>query len=311
VATFYTISDRRFFIGTAALLNSLALAGHTDDTVVLDCGLTDDQRRRLGESSRVVPAPREHGTGGAPLKPVAVPDTAGGVVVLIDSDMLVTGSLEPLLAAAEEGRVAAFADLTPERRFESWQAALGLPAPPREQPYVNAGLIAFSTVHQPALLRRWRELCRVAIDAGGPSPEPAGPFWKLEQDVLNALLMTEVEAGALAVFDHRRAPMPWNGADVRVEDVRLLRCRGRGGDVLVLHHAGPGKPWDGDAWRAYLFDPFVSLLPRVLFGPDVRLRLRRRDVPPGLWPGRAGAVVRFSGRVVRALRRRLPPRRRG
>ena len=57
---------------------------------------------------------------------------------------------DPILADADRGRIVAFVDQLavlkdpPNRRFSEWQKLLGLTAPVRDQPHVNAGLIAFS-----------------------------------------------------------------------------------------------------------------------------------------------------------------------
>ena len=70
-ATFYTVTDAEFFPGTVALLNSLRLVGHREPLVVLDNGLTPEQR----DAAR----PGCHGRGGsrgigfdAPADPEAV-----------------------------------------------------------------------------------------------------------------------------------------------------------------------------------------------------------------------------------------------
>jgi hypothetical protein len=55
---FYTISDARFFLGTVALLNSLHQFGHTETLVILDCGLTETQRRHLEPFAVMVPFDR-------------------------------------------------------------------------------------------------------------------------------------------------------------------------------------------------------------------------------------------------------------
>jgi hypothetical protein len=63
----------------------------------------------------------------------------------------------------------------------------------------------------------------------------------------------------------------------------------------MLHYSYRPKPWQGRAWFRVTDDAFVELLPRVLCGDDVTLRLDPRAFP--LW-ARPGAVPRA---VVRAL----------
>src|SRR5262245_63535210 len=107
-STYYMITDEAFFIGTVALLNSLRLTGNGGEFVALDCGLSPSQRERLAQHCRVEPARREDGFMGHPLKPVAWAPDVPGAVVMIDSDMLITGSLDPLLRDAADGRIATF-----------------------------------------------------------------------------------------------------------------------------------------------------------------------------------------------------------
>ena len=49
--TYFTVSTHRFFLGTVALLNSLRLTGNAGELVVLDAGLTPDERELLERSS--------------------------------------------------------------------------------------------------------------------------------------------------------------------------------------------------------------------------------------------------------------------
>ena len=202
-ATYYTITDEAFFVGTVALLNSLRLTGHKGELVALDCGLTPIQRERLAHHCRVEPARRESGHWGYPLKPFAWRPQDTPIVVMIDSDILVTGSLDPLLRDAGMGRVAMFVDLMallpdlPNRSFSEWQDGLGLSGPLRPQPYLNCGLIAFSHTSWPHLLDRWRETCQLAANAAEQDRHrrltwSENPFAFPEQDALNAILMSEV-----------------------------------------------------------------------------------------------------------------------
>ena len=104
---------------------------------------------------------------GHPLKPVAWQPDVPGPVVMIDSDILITGSLDPLLRDAANGRIAAFVDWRmeadgSERRFGEWQSDLELAGPPRRQPHVCSGLIAFAVEAWPHLLARWRDVAQRA-----------------------------------------------------------------------------------------------------------------------------------------------------
>ena len=45
---FYCVADERYFLGAVGLVNSLRLLGHGEPIVLLDCGLTGEQRDLLG-----------------------------------------------------------------------------------------------------------------------------------------------------------------------------------------------------------------------------------------------------------------------
>ena len=96
-ATFYTIANARYFLGLVALLNSLRLKGHDEELVVLDEGLTPEQRERLEPHVTLVELPRER-LSATPCSPKPYPrpcSSPTGVVTLIDSDMIVTQPLAP------------------------------------------------------------------------------------------------------------------------------------------------------------------------------------------------------------------------
>jgi hypothetical protein len=308
-ATYYTITDEGFFVGTVALLNSLRLTGHHGEIVALDCGLTPTQRTRLAPHCRVVPAHRESGYWGYPLKPFAWRPDVDGVVVMIDSDILVTGSLDTLVSDAARGKIGMFVDLMailatpPNRSFPEWQKALELVGPLRRQPYLNAGLIAFSVAAWPHLLDRWRETCRLAATASENGRQrdlrwSEDPFAYPEQDALNAILMSEVASEALAMYDYALAPITDARASVELRDVGRLRCVNDARDTLLLHHTGRPKPWERRAWVAGPYSAFAGLLPRVLFGGDVALRLDPADVPAWLRPDARGGAVRVGVRSL-------------
>lgn len=301
-------------MGTVALLNSLRLTGHEGELVVLDCGLTASQRDRLAPHCRVESAHRETGNWGYPLKPFAWrPETSTSVAVMVDSDIIVTDSLESLLQDAAQGKIAMFVDLMallgdpPGRLFTEWQHALGLASPPRPQPYLNCGLIAFSVTAWPDLLARWVDACRLAahatISEGEPRrPWPDNPFAFPEQDAFNAILMSEVPPAAIAPRDYELAPITQREA-VRVEDPARLRCVNLGRQTLLLHNTARPKAWERRAWAVAPYRAFAELLPRILFGADVPLRLERADVPAWLRPGLGGRAAELGTSSARGLLR--------
>ena len=123
-----------------------------------------------------------------------------GSVIVIDSDMIVTGPSTTSSRLPAKGKSVRIPDFPAVRGrwFPEWHETLGLRAPLRPDVYVNTGLVAFSTVHWPHLLERWREACELI-----PSREMWGsrsPFNAPDQDALNALLMSEIPREALALL---------------------------------------------------------------------------------------------------------------
>ena len=85
-----------------------------------------------------------------------------GTVVVIDSDIVVTASLDPALELARAGKIVACPAWTAEVRkrwFAEWEETLELRAPLRREEWVHNGFIVFSTEHWPEFLQRWWEVC--------------------------------------------------------------------------------------------------------------------------------------------------------
>jgi hypothetical protein len=308
-ATFYTVSNSRFFLGTVALLNSLRLTGNQGPLVVLDAGLSSLQRARLGRHCTIAELPVEVAANLALSKPFPYYLGATGTVIIIDSDVIVTQSLEPILIEAERGKICAVPDPDDLRWFGEWQEIFELEGRPRRQPCVNSGFLAFSTWHWPRLLERWWQACqrvpharvtwgqaarsRVVVAVRAPrsgSADPIdGPLG--DQDALNALLMTEFPAEALSLLPSEVEVFRVHLMQARIVDQRTLACTFRARQTLLLHYNGSPKPWESAAWAQVRPDPYVSLLPRVLLGKGVALRLERRDLPIWLTGGVRGRIA--------------------
>ena len=312
VARFFTLADSGFFVGAVALLNSLRLTGHEQELVVLDCGLTADQRRILEGGGVTLVDTSDRESRAYFLKPYPAGLDPDGIVVIIDSDMAVTASLEPILARAAEGQVCIFPDHPTDLRrwFEEWHELFQLRAPLRRDTYMNAGFIALSTEKWQWFLQRWSDLCArlpgQTVELGNP---PA--LAQRDQDALNALLMSEVPREAIDL-------LPSYELDLRriaVEDPESLLCVADGRRQPILHLALTPKVWQPGGWkRVGMNTAYVRLLPRLLFSSDVAVRLDPEDVPlwvrPGLVPS---AVVRTISpyarfRTVPARARRAPRR---
>jgi hypothetical protein len=293
-ATFYTIADAGFFPGLVALLNSLRLTGNSGELVVLDRGLTASQRSLL--DGHVTLAELPEALAGRPMLLKAYPHflEPAGIVVVVDSDMIVTRSLADIAALAGDGRICIFPDPPPhrDRWFAEWEEELELRAPLRRRTYLNAGFLALSTDHWPDLLARWWELCdRVPREQHFGRFEQ--PFWAGDQDVLNAILSSEVPEEALAELPEEGEAYPDDLLETVVVDEQTLRCELRGRAPTILHYSLGPKAWERKAWVRLRDDAYVRLLPRLLFGDDVAVRLESKSVPLWLRPGaRARALVR-------------------
>lgn len=284
-AAFYCVSDARYFLGAVGLVNSLRLQGHREPIYVLDRGLEPAQRRLLEQETELVQGPP-----GAPpwlQKTIAPLRHPAEVSVLIDADMIATRPLGDLIAKARPGSVVAFENDT-DRFFEQWSDLLGLP-PVRRAPYVSSGLVALGGETGRRVLETLDRLQervderRIFAGAG----DPAYPFFYPEQDVLNAILASEVEPGEVFRVPHALAPVPpYRG--VRITDERRLRCRDAGGREPYVLHQYVRKPWLEPMFHGV----YPRLLARLLLGDDVPIRLSPDQVPRR-WR---------SGWVARALR---------
>jgi hypothetical protein len=309
-ATYYTVADRGFFPGAVALVNSLRLTGHKGEIVVLDAGLTDEQRSRLESNARVERPPSDRVEHRLLLKPWVHELHGDGVAVLIDSDIVVAASLDDLLAQAAEGKICACWDHPDALRrfFPEWVELFGLQTAPRPRTYVNAGFVAVGGTTAPRLLRRWWEATERLI--GRPwVPDARDPAWDFDQDTLNALVMSEFADVELVELPHEMA-LPPELFRTRLVDPRTLETTLDGRRVRLLHYTGAPKPWYRHGWSRSRRDAYTALLPRLLFGPDVAVRLDPDEVPLWLRPSAPGAVAlaALSGlnRSLRAVGSRVP-----
>jgi hypothetical protein len=292
-STYYTIANASYFPGLVALLNSLRLTGNDGELVVLDRGLEEGQRRLLEGHATVVELPAEAVQHPAVLKPFAHAFDPGGVVVIVDADMLVVGPLSPIVERAAEGRLCLFTDPIPDRWFAEWADTLPLRAELRRGPYMNTGFVALSTERWPELLARWAELCAL-LPLEQTFTHAQAPFWAADQDVFNALLATEIPPDALEVLPAQGEAFPEELLRVRVRDKRTLACELDGKPVTILHYSLGPKAWQRYGWLRLRNDAYVRLLPRVLFADDVAIRLDPRDLPFRLRSGFAPNAVRNS-----------------
>ena len=236
------------------------------------------------------------------------------LTVIIDSDMLVTGSLDSVFEKARLGMICAYADPEDRRWFPDWESLLGVSAP-RHQTYVNAGFVVFATKSWPGLVDRWWHLClenatRPTVGEGAPD----SPLSQADQDVLNALLMSEIPAEALCVLpddEHGGTPVIIRN-EVEVTNLRTLACCRNLHPVRVLHWCSEAKPWDPRVKRQSQNHAYARLLVRSTIWKYVPVRLPSSDLPYWL-RGDVLSLVRVSfWRSVawawRRVRQRLPGR---
>lgn len=300
-ATFYTVSNARYFLGTVGLLNSLRLTGHHNDLVVLDCGLTSSQREHLSYHCKLVDAPGYLATNPTLFKPFPHLLNPTGVVVIIDSDMIVTRSLKEIITLANHGRICAFPDPDSSRWFNEWQQLFALRSKLRHQTYVNAGFVAFSMSHWPDFLGQWWEACKrilshPTLTEGAPNSAPSS---QADQDALNALLMSGMSTEVLALQPEEEAPMAEAlKRGVQIVDAQTLSCTYREHATTLLHGTNNPKPWEPQAWSSVWQNAYVRLLHRSLTGTDVALRVPTEELP--LWL-RTGILANLSIRSLHAL----------
>ena len=307
---YVTLTDERFFIGTVALVNSLRLTENGHDILIVDAGLRSDQRDRL---AAVADVRRLENCGSQVLppflKPRALMSAPMGTLVFLDSDMIVTASLESTAIAAAEGRICVLPDGPPRhhtRRFEdAWTKRLHLRRPLREQPYINSGFIALDSSRWVGLLERWIELCAEVSESRSLLPHSipmheadVHPFAYLDQDVLNAILMSEVDESAVVIGDWHRAGVPEPEDTTRIVERLSLQCQSdRATSTMLLHHFSRPKPWFAEARGCLMYEPYDELLVRLLTGPDLTIVLPPDAIPVWL---RRGPVRRIERRVTRS-----------
>jgi hypothetical protein len=298
---FYCVCNSDFFLGAVALVNSLRLVGHAEPIFVLDCGLSPAQRELLSREATLVGAPGD--TPPYLLKTLAPLRNPAEVTVLLDADIIIARSLTELIERASRGRVLAV-EHGRERFFSEWGELQGGTA--RRRPYVSSSLVLLGGEPGRNVIRLMDELQgRIEIErtpyakplwadfpfADGNFWELAGehPFFFADQDVLNAVLATDVDPGRVEVLDRRlEATPPFTG--LRVVDPNTLRCAYDDGlEPYAVHHLTPVKPW----LEATIPGVYTRLLVRLLRGRDAPIRVAQRDLPLHLQPGVMAGVRRW------------------
>jgi hypothetical protein len=301
-AAFYCVADASYFLGAVGLVNSLRLVGHTEAILLLDCGLTAEQRSLLEGEVEIVPGP----TNSAPhvLKAIAPRQRPAEAMALIDADMIVSRHLGGLLDEARDGRVIA-GGAEMERFCPEWGELLDL-GDVRPAPYVSTGLVVCGG-------RLGRELVEL-VDDRRDVVDFELTFWRrnvadypllhADQDLINAVLSARAADEEIRVFDPRLSASP-PFAGLEIVDEASLRCAyDDGTEPYVVHH------WLAKPWLEPTEDGVYSrLLRRLLDADDVPVRVPERLVPLRLRRGLRGYAARkridAGKRLGRRTRRAL------
>ena len=295
-AAFYCVADERYFLGAVGVLNSLRQHGHREALHVLDCGLTADQRELLAPHAAVVAGHPD--TPPWLSKTIAPLRAPAEVMVLIDTDMIVTRPLAELIETAARGGAVAFLNDRP-RFVPTWGELLDL-GPVAERPYVSSGLVALGGAEGAGVLSllddRQRRVDIERTLFGNADEEY--PFRYPEQDVLNAILCSRPEDWPATRLPNRLAPNP-PFAGLRLRDAAGLRCAyDDGTEPFVLHHFHR-KPWIDEIY----YGLYSRLLTRLLIGDDVALRVPDELIPLRLRTGPRARLERGRVDAVDVFRR--------
>jgi hypothetical protein len=304
------VASEIYFLGAVALVNSLRLLGHTEPIFVLDRGLSPAQRELLGSEVSLVPSPGD--TTPFLLKTVAPLSHPAEVMVLLDADIIVTRPFTELIERAAPGRVLAV-EHGQDRFFPEWGELLGGTA--RHRRYVSSSLVLLGgepgrrVIHVMDQLQGRIDIGRTPFSGLRPDFTSAGdefsemgkddPFFFADQDVLNAVLATEIDPGLVEELDRRQeAIVPFTG--LRIVDEQALSCAYEdGSEPQALHHVLAQKPW----LEPTIPGVYSQFMQRLLLGRDVAIQVPRRDLPLHLQPGAiAGARRWYRGPLTTSLR---------
>jgi hypothetical protein len=294
-AAFYCVADAPYFIGAVGTINSLRVVGHTEPVFLLDCGLTHEQRAALEPHVTLVEAPR--GLPPTLLKTIAPLSHPAEVMILIDTDLIVTRPLTELVEMASSGRVVAFRN-DMDRFVPEWGDLLDL-GEVRRQPYVAFALVCMDRSHGESVLRLIQDRqSRIDFERGHwGRDDPEYPLRYADQDVLNAILAARVDADRVVALDDRLAPTP-PFAGLKLVDEGSLRCAYEDGtEPCVLHHYIV-KPWLEPTHHGI----YSRLLRRLLVGADVAVKVPRRELPRRLRTGVLAYAERKRVNVLQRLR---------
>lgn len=297
----YTRSDWRYFPGLVGLLGSLQRLGVDRPVYLVDTGLTDAQRRYVATLAdvRVARPNIEHyRLDGSKVARYNSTVFAGlevqfphhDVLVHLDADAVVLGSLGPLVEAANDHGFAATGEIPPSNlgtHFWGMPAGTGraLQDVSRAEQETAFGLIGEDTRFDGDSITFnsgiWATRVDYFTEQLGPRLARYAPLhreiWGLEQAMLNIACFYANpaepfrEVGSAfnsradyAYFNEHYAESGYRIAPPRVIDPPSailgdgpFRLNGVGGQLRVLHYVWKPKPWESDdvplaaVWRAF------------------------------------------------------------
>ena len=298
---YFTIADSDYFLGAAALINSLELTGNHGSVVVVDAGLEPWQRERLSVAATVIPLDAPAGLTPVYYKSYMGSSIEGDVLVYIDSDIIVTDSLAEVISLAAAGR-----SCRSGRPFGALLRRVGRCAPAcrglaaagvREFgiPGACPRLLACLLPAVGGALRSDTDEAPACNGSYRPTLVQRNPRAYHDQDALNAMLMSELPAEALALIDGERVAASAEMPRVRCADAATLDCRLGQHRTLILHYMTSPKPWQRSGWITTSNDAYVRLLARLLGAGDVPISINDEEVPVGYVGATASAGCAHRG----------------
>jgi hypothetical protein len=275
---FYTVADSSFFPGFVGLYNS-----HCD----------------IADLSGELTTPMHQAAFAARFEPK-------GIVVVIDSDIIVTRSLDELLERSAAGRICVSLDFDLNRFFPEWQAIFNLSRPLRRLPYINAGVVVFSADRWPDFLQEWWSATEKVKHE--PHVQHTGnwndPVSQADQDALNAILMANYGFENIHLIPHfHLATRPFFD-EVRVRDLTTLECTYCGMKPYMLHATASPKPWSAELRdRGRSCVAYRELLRRLLTARDVPIRVPDEMLVPWLRSSTSGGLYNRYFAAIKRVRR--------
>ena len=249
-----TVSDREFFPGTVAAVNSIRHYHPGAEVAVVssdvyNAGLTDPQTRLLRAAGvAVYPSAHFARPGRVPgawqLKAYAAADLSAeaDMVVGIDSDAVLCGGVGDVIDACfADGRMRGGRDGDGIDYDESY-APYGFRVPARSEKYMSTSLYFVPlTAHTRRILRAWAACCDTAVF--GPQPVKTYPGHG-DQGVLNAVAFRHGGDRNVELLDNHLFSQHWVYlSDVIAFEDGALVNRTAGRPQRALHCGGADKFW--------------------------------------------------------------------